>query len=115
MYVLGLFRPTKNVLIKGKRVDMPSWKTVQNTHFDINPWRYCSKSMQKAKVKPKPIKTNVEPEVLPHGLFKKYFPSSFPSEYNAFGNAFDGQVKIQGLINFADNKIEDGGIQVLFY
>eukprot|EP01125_Pyxidicula_operculata_P007603 TRINITY_DN2583_c0_g1_i1.p1 TRINITY_DN2583_c0_g1~~TRINITY_DN2583_c0_g1_i1.p1 ORF type:complete len:270 (-),score=58.62 TRINITY_DN2583_c0_g1_i1:220-1029(-) len=92
----GLFRPTVDVEINGEKTEMPQWSTWKNVHFDTNPWVYYSEQ----------------------GYTDKYaFPSKyndlsvFCSEYNAAGNI--NEVKVQGVVNFLDNKVEDGGFQIV--
>jgi len=95
----GLFRPTVNVAMgDGTKVNREGWKTMWNIHFDMNPWRYYLPT-------PKPEGTG-----FPHSYWKL---DSFCVEYNDHGIAMDNELKIQGLINFADNLTEDGGIQIV--
>lgn len=95
----GFFRPTKGVMINGKKVDRIDWKTEPNIHLDMNPWWYYDNT------------STSKPDA---GFFKSYkILDKFCLEYNHSGKASDNQLKLQGLLNFIDNRVEDGGSQNL--
>ena len=97
----GLFRPTENVEIVGKNgqleyQDFPEWKSMGNIHLDLNPWAYV-----------KNIDTG-------HSLLDKLTYrriSDFIEENNHPG--LNKEVNAQGVINFRDNREEDGGLHVV--
>eukprot|EP01121_Diplochlamys_sp_Union-15-3_P000419 TRINITY_DN10393_c0_g1_i1.p1 TRINITY_DN10393_c0_g1~~TRINITY_DN10393_c0_g1_i1.p1 ORF type:complete len:358 (-),score=45.72 TRINITY_DN10393_c0_g1_i1:1-1074(-) len=94
----ALFRPTKDVLINGEKCQKPQWKSNVSLHFDTNPWTYCN------------AKKNVpKSEIFPPNYD---FLPAFCREYNAAGNIYSNLVKVQGLVNFVDNRVEDGGFQL---
>lgn len=75
----ALFRPTN---IRSE------WATRKNTHFDYNPWRTGRRA----------------PELGPYNNV-----AAFTREYNDVAWSADAPAKVQGLVNFADNRVEDGG------
>jgi len=101
----GIMRPTKNISVgkfsseKTDRIsgvdvensqlptkDFLHWKTKsQWLHWDLNPWIWSSSN---------------------EGIKYKW-EEDFIQENNGSGN--DGEPKIQGLFNFVDNKVGDGG------
>jgi len=97
----GLFRPTKNVNFRGNITDMNPWKTFFNIHLDMNPWYYIESSDRSRDDK---ILNNLT--YPSHG-------ADFIEENNYVGVAKDNELHLQGLINLADNKPEDGGFQLV--
>jgi len=95
----GLFRPTKTES-NGKMVKNAAWGTNLNLHLDMNPWCFCER------------KSDAEDQVLLASLRYKY-KQDFIEENNHVGVLADNKVHIQGLINLADNREEDGGFQVV--
>lgn len=92
----AFFRPTKGVMINGKKVDKPHWKTIPNIHLDMNPWLYYD---------------NEKKNKYENGVFDSYDNLElFCVEYNQYGKASDNILKLQALINLIDNRVEDGGI-----
>ena len=95
----GFFRPTKDVPIRSEQTgqvelkDFPSWKSDKNIHFDRNPWHYMNSLNPISNAFPKEY---------------NYLPS-FCGEYNEAGRFDDRAVKLQALINFVDNRDQDGG------
>jgi len=96
----GLFRPTKGIEIKGQKVTRPSWATKENLHLDMNPWFYCERKSDEE-----------EQKMLASLRYKD--DSEFIIENNHVGIISDNKLNIQGLINLADNKEEDGGFQIV--
>jgi hypothetical protein len=91
----GFFRPTKGVMINGTKVDKKAWKTFPNIHLDMNPWLYYNNESSKRDT----------------GFFESYQKlERFCIEYNQNGKASDNQLKLQCLLNFIDNRVEDGGL-----
>jgi hypothetical protein len=99
----GLFRPTKNVPFTTAKGDpqvgnFPEWSSYWNVHLDMNPWSYINNNdTGSARV-----------EKLSYKL-----ASNFIEENNELGKYSDGICHLQGLVNFKDNREEDGGIQVV--
>ncbi len=89
----GIFRPT---------IEHPEWKTTRNVHLDMNPvYWYESPDAHKD-------------EDLVNSLTYEA-PLDFILENNVVGSratAYGKKVHIQGLINLADNRDEDGGFHV---
>ncbi|EFC38236.1 predicted protein [Naegleria gruberi] len=84
----GFFRPT---------VENEEWKSRRNIHLDRNPWNYVYNK--------NPIEESFPREY--------YFLPEFCGEFNEGGNYKDGIVKVQGLINFVDNRAQDGGFIIV--
>ncbi|KAL9642528.1 hypothetical protein ABK040_011095 [Willaertia magna] len=122
---IGFFRPTLNVALNSlqfkkdqlfentnvnfsllenenskednERRDFKMWKTMKNIHIDRNPWLYVYG------------KNNYE-QCFPGSY--DYLPE-FCSEFNEAGSFNDGIVKVQGLLNFIDNREQDGGFTIV--
>lgn len=75
--------------------NFPEWKTFENLHLDGNPWHYV--------LQQKCLASNL--------LYKRN--SEFIEENNVLGPFGDGQLYVQGLINFMDNRVQDGGFQLV--
>jgi len=97
----GFFRPTKHVQLgSGKHEDFPQWKTLTNLHLDMNPFAYVAEKDSK-----------YQDEILARLKYKTM--QDFITENNQVGVKADNQLHIQGLVNLADNKEEDGGFQIV--
>jgi len=66
----------------------------------MNPWSFCEK------------KTDTDDQKTLAGL-RYHYSQDFITENNHVGVLADNKVHIQGLINLADNKEEDGGFQIV--
>ncbi|KAG2389245.1 hypothetical protein C9374_014645 [Naegleria lovaniensis] len=119
----GFFRPTKNVSVRypanhvkkkneegnnqteeglkeeyiTEVKDFPEYKSKRNVHFDRNPWSYV-------------FDLNSLSGAFPHDYM--YLPG-FCVEYNEAGRYDDGIVKLQALLNFVDNREQDGGFIIV--
>jgi hypothetical protein len=96
----GLFRPTKNVKINGKKYSQEQWKTFRNLHIDMNPWMHVEDT----------VATQSE-TILAKLRYKR--GSDFIAENNEVGVLLDNQLHLQGLINLADNYEDDGGFHII--
>eukprot|EP00456_Euglypha_rotunda_P005477 TRINITY_DN10928_c0_g1_i12.p1 TRINITY_DN10928_c0_g1~~TRINITY_DN10928_c0_g1_i12.p1 ORF type:complete len:178 (+),score=37.73 TRINITY_DN10928_c0_g1_i12:62-535(+) len=84
----------------GKTVDQPEWRTKLNLHLDMNPWAYVTE------------KTSAyDDKILDDLRYKR--KQDFITENNHPGVAADYRLNIQGLMNLADNKEQDGGFQIV--
>ncbi len=103
----GLFRPTKKVDINGdgsKFEDRAQWETHRNLHLDMNAWDFYRGDEK--------VDTINYKLAFPGNL--KYLPE-FCSEYNQTGHYTTpgNELRLQGLINFIDNREQDGGFQLV--
>jgi hypothetical protein len=101
----GLFRPTRSVPIKKKGGGVKNckkelWKTWANLHLDMNPVQYVEEKDSAWQVKK-----------LNELQYKR--TQDFIVENNFVGVLAENQTHIQGLINLADNKEEDGGFHIV--
>jgi len=90
----GLFRSTKDAstATNGKN-NAEDWMTTYNLHFDMNPWAYCSDTESSSKLEKLRYRAKQE----------------FIVENNEVGILQEGKLNLQGLVNLADNREEDGG------
>eukprot|EP01114_Cavostelium_apophysatum_P001727 TRINITY_DN11507_c0_g1_i1.p1 TRINITY_DN11507_c0_g1~~TRINITY_DN11507_c0_g1_i1.p1 ORF type:complete len:369 (-),score=71.91 TRINITY_DN11507_c0_g1_i1:27-1082(-) len=95
----GLFRNT-NDSADETEVDRPEWQTMENLHFDMNPWVYIEE--QNADHDRKVLKD-----------LKYRSTQDYITENNYVGCLREPQLHIQGLINLADNNERDGGFQLV--
>ncbi|XP_065179466.1 putative phytanoyl-CoA dioxygenase [Sycon ciliatum] len=99
----GLFRPVKVAGDPEKTND--KWRTSYSLHWDLNPWRHSLRDghFEQGAVNVKDAMSKITYED----------PGHFFEENNEVGTADDDRVNLQGLINFADNLVEDGGFQTV--
>lgn len=83
----GMFRPTK---------DHPERKTMTNLHLDMNPWNYIFDQDNSYQI-----------EVLSSLRYES--DDDWIDENNEVGCAMIGELHVQGLVNLADNREENGG------
>ncbi|CAF1568674.1 unnamed protein product [Rotaria magnacalcarata] len=83
----GMFRPTK---------EHPERATATNLHLDMNPWLYIDKE------------DNSEQLEVP-GELNYDSDDDWITENNEPGCSKVGELHVQGLVNLADNREEDGG------
>ena len=76
----------------------PQWKTWWNVHLDVNPWSFIDDNDSGLKIIEKMKYKNI---------------SNFICENNELGKYSDELLHVQGLVNFRDNRENDGGIQVV--
>lgn len=93
----GLFRPTNDPKIGSN----PHWMTIRNCHLDMNPWQYVSGAPD----------DNTDEKVV-NGLSYNLC-QHFITENNFVPCLAKGKTNIQGLINLKDNKVQDGGFQIV--
>lgn len=86
------YRPTRDVKINGLLCDVPSWKTTQNLHLDLNPWTYFDDSSALDDVKYEHLR-------------------DFSKEINSVTHSSGPNV--QGVLALNDNKVDDGGTVLL--
>eukprot|EP00117_Sycon_ciliatum_P035389 scpid72172/ scgid26841/ len=101
---LGMFRPTR-VKDEPDTINQ-KWKTAYSLHWDLNPWRYSLDDaifQRDAKKHQKESQQQLTYEE----------PCDFIKENSEIGSEKDGSINVQGLINFADNQVEDGGFQIV--
>jgi len=106
----GIFRPvfasendaaeiqTKGAKPKGRN----DWKTVNNLHFDMNPWAYVEGGEEEE---------DYCQELLDSLDYDRV--TDFITENNEVGSMKFHKLNVQGLINLADNKVEDGGFHLV--
>ncbi|KAL0476874.1 htxA [Acrasis kona] len=104
----GLFRPTINVDLFGDGTvfkNKPMWETDPNLHLDVNPWEYYAEVAE-------PPKSIDYARAFPSKL--SHLPT-FCEEHNATGHssAPGNQIRLQALLNFIDNREQDGGFQLV--
>ncbi|KAF0972300.1 hypothetical protein FDP41_009203 [Naegleria fowleri] len=87
----------KLVVVDTEVKDFPEHKSKRNVHFDRNPWSYV-------------YDLNSLSGAFPHDYL--YLPG-FCVEYNEAGRYDDGIVKLQALLNFVDNREQDGGFIIV--
>ncbi|CAF1599993.1 unnamed protein product [Rotaria magnacalcarata] len=83
----GMFRPTK---------EHPERSTMTNLHLDMNPWLYIDKEDNSHQL-----------ETLSKLRYRS--DDDWITENNEPGCAKIGELHVQGLVNLADNREEDGG------
>ncbi|GAM24732.1 hypothetical protein SAMD00019534_079070 [Acytostelium subglobosum LB1] len=117
----GFFRPTINILESFPRMspqhteinfalndnqptipDMRVWKTELNLHLDMNPFAYIEETNDATRQR-----------VIDQLEYDNTKSADFIIENNEVGIKSLNELHIQGLINLADNKDEDGGFIVV--
>eukprot|EP01112_Ceratiomyxa_fruticulosa_P021297 TRINITY_DN7437_c0_g2_i1.p1 TRINITY_DN7437_c0_g2~~TRINITY_DN7437_c0_g2_i1.p1 ORF type:complete len:379 (-),score=87.38 TRINITY_DN7437_c0_g2_i1:186-1322(-) len=102
----GLFRPTRDVKIiesdgsVKSYGDHPEFATDRNVHLDMNPWTYVNEQ-----------DSSHAQQYLAKLRYKR--EDDFIAENNEVGCLAEHQLNIQGLINLADNRSEDGGFHLV--
>lgn len=99
----GFFRASKEVkLPDGTVKDFPERRTMRNLHLDMNPWAFTEDQ------------TLDDTNTVLHSL--RYVSSMdwiVENNHPGVANPKYFQLNTQGLLNLADNKIEDGGLQLV--
>jgi len=93
----GLFRPTKDVDVNGETRNFPERKTMENLHLDGNPWSYEKHPSSESA----------------SDSLRYLCTADFIQENNNLGPYNEGNLYVQGLLNFMDNRPEDGGFQLV--
>jgi len=89
-----------NANTKTKKKDKPEWKTIRNVHLDMNPWTFVQSQTSEYGEK-----------VLSSLTYSRV--GEFIEENNHVGVLANFQLNLQGLINFADNREQDGGFHLV--